>query len=253
MTLPAALAYTNAATEAARQQAFEDLRDVVAQAAGTTASVELTISGGSVDASATLHSLDGEGDAADVLNTIVADDMEDGALLVIRAENAARPITLTHASGGAGQMSLRDGIAGYTLVLDDTSKSVWFRLAKGSPDTWHEIGRFGFVTPVVARTANLDVENHHHGTTFTNDAASGTVAFTLPPASTALGRRFRFAVLAAFALQIVPDGSDTVRNAATDSATGLENSTVGSVIEIECMDADTWVATSSPIGTWAAI
>ena len=71
---------------------------------------ELTIAAGSVTPTVSTHSIDTQADAAtDNLDTIVTTNLEDGRLLLIRNNNAARLVTVRDAQGGAGQIITASG------------------------------------------------------------------------------------------------------------------------------------------------
>lgn len=76
-------------------------------------SSELTIATGSVAAVRSHHTIDTEADAAtDDLDTIDISSVNDGAILILRLEDAARVVTLKH---GTGNINLKGGV---DIVLD---------------------------------------------------------------------------------------------------------------------------------------
>lgn len=106
---------------------------------------------------------------------------------------------------------------------------------------------------VVAKTANYTVKATEIGATFTNKGATGAVTFALPAATVGLWYRFR--VLAAQALQIDPNGTETIALPSTgaQSAAGkfISADAAGECVEIVCADAGAWHV-NSYVGTWTA-
>jgi hypothetical protein len=98
-------------------------------------------------------------------------------------------------------------------------------------------------TPVLAFATNHTLTEAEAGQIFTNEGASATRTFTLPPASA--GLLFTFAVVVAHSLVIDADGTDTVGGAAT-----LTGAAIGDMIAIRGFDDGTWSVESSS-GTWA--
>ena len=94
---------------------------------------ELTIATGSVTPTVSTHSIDTEADAAtDNLDTIVTTNLENGRLLLIRGENAARVVTVRNAQGGAGQINTRDN---NNVVLGDEK----YMLLQRRGTDWYEV------------------------------------------------------------------------------------------------------------------
>lgn len=95
---------------------------------------ELTIASGSVTATRSRHTLDTEANAAtDDLTAIATGSVNDGTILVVSAENAARVVTLKHEAGGAGQLHLASQ---QDIALDTVEKMVVF-IRDGTD--WYEI------------------------------------------------------------------------------------------------------------------
>lgn len=115
-----------------------------------SAASELTIASGVVTASQGYHKIDTEGDAAsDDLDTITAGTgITEGALLVLRAENTARVVTL---KDGSGNLLLSGDFA-----LSTTDKLL-FAIYDGT--NWREIARSGGGSgkPVLVFTATSNV------------------------------------------------------------------------------------------------
>jgi hypothetical protein len=66
-----------------------------------------------------------------------------------------------------------------------------------------------YIATVEAKTANYTVvKETDNGKFFTNDGASGAIAFALPAATP--GQRYTFVVKAAQELRIDPNGSETI-------------------------------------------
>lgn len=141
MTLPAAGYLENSArTVAEMKAALEDVRDAVADTLGGAARQSLTIASGAVTpgagASGGVIVVDTEGAAAtDDLTTITTTNTPDGRLLLVYAANASRVVTIKHAAGGTGQISLKDSA---DFVLDALDKWVLLQLRS---TTWVEIER----------------------------------------------------------------------------------------------------------------
>lgn len=103
-----------------------------------------------------------------------------------------------------------------------------------------------------AKTANYTVTENDVGKTFTNEGATGAITFALPAAT--VGLWYRFVVMAAFNLQIDPNGAQTI-----SLPTGVQQAAgkyvgadaAGEVLEIECVKAGQWNVLRS-IGTWTA-
>lgn len=107
---------------------------------------------------------------------------------------------------------------------------------------------------VAAKTANYTVVTPaDNGLTFTNEGATGAVKFALPAAT--VGQWYRFTVMAAQALQIDPNGTETIALPSTgaQSAAGkyIAADAAGESVEIECVKAGQWAARYY-VGTWTA-
>ena len=91
---------------------------------------EITIAGGVVSVTRTYHSINGQGDAADDLDTI--NGGADGDLLILRAHALANDITLKDGTGNlsiAGDCVLDHRRDTITLLYDDTL-SEWLELSR---------------------------------------------------------------------------------------------------------------------------
>lgn len=105
---------------------------------------------------------------------------------------------------------------------------------------------------VEAKTAAYTVLTADVGKVFTNTAASGAVAFSLPAAT--VGLWYRFVVKAAQELRIDPNGTETISLASgVQQAAGkyITADAIGERIAVECVKAGEW-DTSEAVGTWGA-
>ena len=115
---------------------------------GQDAESELTIATGSVTPTVSTHSIDTQADAAtDDLDTIVTTNLEDGRLLLIRGENAARVVTVRNAQGGAGQINTRNNV---NVALDVER----YMLLQRRGTDWYEV-QLGAVSVVDDTTPEL--------------------------------------------------------------------------------------------------
>lgn len=131
------------------------------------ASSELTIASGSIVATRSHHTVDTEADAAvDDLSNITTASVSDGAQLLLRAENAARVVTIKHEAGGAGQIHL---IGGRDIVL--SSADTVIRLTRIGADWYQEGVSLVRGVPLVSKvpTAAGSILLNGDGTDFTMD------------------------------------------------------------------------------------
>jgi hypothetical protein len=134
--LPAVDVFRNAANQGVGQQWGEDVRQFIAEMPGGAAETTLTIAGGSVTAALGEHAIDTEAAAAlDDLDNILLDNRPDGALLLIRAANAAHVVRLRHNVGADGKLILKGGI---NCRLEGTGG---FLLLKRTGTQWEEVFR----------------------------------------------------------------------------------------------------------------
>jgi hypothetical protein len=98
--------------------------------------------------------------------------------------------------------------------------------------------------PVIAHSSDHTLEETEAGQVFTNEGASATVTFTLPPCTS--GLKYPFAVVVAHSLVISRDGSDTIGGSAASSLTGTG---IGSMIVLRGTDSGIWLI-ESQTGTW---
>lgn len=105
---------------------------------------ELTISGGSITPTATNHTVDTEADAAtDDLNTLATSSVNDRAVVMIRAENAARVVTAKNATGNINLQGNADAVLDVEVPL----------VLQRNGANWEEISRptrTSTWTPVIA-------------------------------------------------------------------------------------------------------
>jgi hypothetical protein len=148
VALPAAgyfssVSRTNLEAKTAQDQTLAWLRQLIG---GDTPST-LTIATGAVTPTKGVHAVDTEAAAAtDDLTNIDQTNLPDGSLLMLLGANAGRVVTLKHAAGGAGQMSMVDSA---DLVLSDTSIMIIFQRVSTS---WVERARFYGNAKSAART-----------------------------------------------------------------------------------------------------
>lgn len=237
-------------TWSAAKAAQDDLAGFVKQMPGGATVSTLTIATGvatPVADAARCVLIDTEGAAAaDDLTHIATTECAEGVLLLLRVANAARVVTLKHASGGTGQLSLQGSA---DLPLDVTSRWVLFILISG---TWVHIATFNAAwgESVKVKTANYTVvAGQDQGVTFSNSGAAGEVNLTLPAATA--GQRYRMVVATAQNFRVTAGAGDTIRDAATVTAAAgnAVNGTIGGVLEFTAIDGDQWIVTTSN-GTW---
>lgn len=133
---PAANAISGASTVADLKAAHEAHLAACKQLLGGAARTTLTIASGAVLPVSAVHLVDTEGAAAaDDLANITQTNLPDGSLLILASVDAGRVVTLKHAAGGAGQLSLI-GSADLALaspadgVLLERSGTSWVMLCK---------------------------------------------------------------------------------------------------------------------------
>lgn len=129
-------------TEGEMKVAVEDDTAATKQIPGAgVPETTLTIASGSVTPSGGgpgIFSIDTEAAAAsDDLTNIIQTNIPDGSFLLLRCANAARVVTVKHAAGGSGQVSLRSSA---DLALNITTN--WLML-KRTGTLWEEVLRSG--------------------------------------------------------------------------------------------------------------
>lgn len=120
--LPASGYLSDAArTQQQMKDAFEDLRDFVAEGVGGSAVSALTIASGVITPTAARHMVDTEAAASSDVLTNISLDLPDGRWLVLEHADASRLVIVEHLAGGDGQIEL---IAGYDIVLQNRSRLI---------------------------------------------------------------------------------------------------------------------------------
>lgn len=131
------------------------------------AAVELTVASGAVVVSQSYHKIDTESDAAtDDLDTLTASGVTEGFVVVLRAENTARVVTV---KDGTGNLLLSSDCA-----LDATDRTLTL-IYDGA--NWRELARSSADVRVLDRvTASVDVASSTSETTlYTKAIAGGTL------------------------------------------------------------------------------
>ena len=106
---------------------------------------------------------------------------------------------------------------------------------------------------VEAHVADDTLGTDENGTAHSNTGTSGTVVLTLPPAT--VGLHYFFALGAAQALRIDPDGTETISlpSSGVPGAAGkyLEADAIGETVHLMCLKAANWNVIGYT-GTWTA-
>lgn len=103
---------------------------------------------------------------------------------------------------------------------------------------------------IAAKTANYTVTALDMGGVLTNEGDDGTAIFTLPEASTVLGKTITFVVLATQVLNINPaDGTDQILYGGCAAGDSLQADAIGETIVLMAVTANQW-AVLSLVGTW---
>lgn len=136
-TFPTAGYVSNSArTEAEMKAVFDDWLAATKQLAGGAAQTQLTIASGTATPTGYVHSIETEGAAAaDDLANIAQTNLPDGSFLLITMANGAHIVTVKHAAGGAGQISLVNA-ADFVMAASE-----WLMLERAGA-LWIEITRF---------------------------------------------------------------------------------------------------------------
>ena len=109
-----------------------------------------------------------------------------------------------------------------------------------------------FVTTVSASTTDRAMTADDMCKVWTNTGASGAITFTLPEASTVLGKSVTFVVTEAQNLTIDPyDGTDRILSATAAAGDAFRGSGAGTIMELMAIGDDAWSATFR--GTWEDI
>lgn len=207
----------------------------------------VTIAGGLVTPSHALLVVDTEAAAAtDDLDRALITNHPAGRIIAFRSTSSARVITIKHmAGGGDGQFSLLDGV---NIELDDPDEFVafvligvvWKELPRTMPNRFYKVEDH---TEVLASPYVLKPSESNRKV-FTNRGITAKGYYTLPAA--AAGMRFRFHVVDADGIRVVAAGGDTIRwkNNLSGGAGYIESTTIGDVIDLECLDGTEWVDTN---------
>lgn len=250
MALPTRAAWAAMANEGEWKGLLGDESEFIARMLGGALTTELTIASGVVTATGAIHSIDTEGEVTtgDDLDRIDVTALDAGGLIAIYLESAARPLTIRHEQGGEGQLSL---MRGESLTLKSDQAIALFRIDKAAtPDTLREVGRVALPSTVTAHTATASLRHGGDNEIDTNAGATGVISLTLPEAIA--GRRRIFSVEAAFNMDVIPKGANTIFDGVTERSTGVKNATVGSVLDLICTVAGTWRFGNS-FGAWVAV
>ncbi len=123
------------------QSLWAQWKDACEELSGGQVRTELTISGGTIAPTHSSHTVDTESNAAtDFLDNISTANIKDGSLVLLRAEDAARVVTVRHDQGGAGEMQLRGGAS---YEMDSLDKIL---LLERVGTTWYEVMRVSTLT-----------------------------------------------------------------------------------------------------------
>lgn len=202
----------NSRTEGELKVALEDLLKACKQIPGAgVAAQALTISAGSVTpalGASQILVIDTEAAAAsDDLANIVTTNLGPNSLVRVKIANDARLVTVKHAAGGAGQLSL---VTGGDFVLGDTSHWIDFYV---NGTQLEEIARFPSAGSVVSsKSGNYTVTVADRGDLI---ECTATLTLSLPAAATA-GKGFDLLVECAGGVTTIdPSGAETIGGAST--------------------------------------
>jgi hypothetical protein len=204
----------NARTEGEMKTAFEDFLKAVKQIPGAgVAEQSVTLASDQMTPTAGFgaFTLDTEGAApSDELRTIVQTNHDDGSHILVRIAASARIITVKHAAGGTGEISLATG---EDVTLGDTTHWLWL---KRSGLLWEEVARFPvpLFASVLAKTSAYTTTAADRGRLI--DCTSGTFTVTLLDVATA-GAGFVQAIKNSGTgfITVDADGSETIDGALT--------------------------------------
>lgn len=212
MTTPAAASYIsdNARTEAEVKQWFEDILAITKELPGGIAESTLTLAAGVVTPTAAMHKVDTEGAAsADDLATLATTNHPEGRVILLRAVDAGRVVTVKHNAGGAGQIAL---LSAADLNLNTAQ---WLMLKRTGTD-WEQVMYGPGETPSHLQGAVADVSGYVKGQTTFIEADNGGLAsplygpLTLPTSYESIGPTGGGATNTWTALDAVPAGAKAV-------------------------------------------
>jgi hypothetical protein len=204
----------NARTEGEMKTAFEDFLKTTKQIPGAgVAEQSVTLASDQMTPTAGfgIFTVDTEGAApSDELRTIVQTNHDDGSNILVRIASSARIITVVHAAGGTGEISLATG---GDFTLGDTTHWLWL---KRSGLLWEEIARFPvpLFAPVQEKTSAYTTTAADCGRLI--DCTSGTFTLDLLAVATA-GAGFVQAIKNSGTgyITVGADGSETIDGALT--------------------------------------
>lgn len=109
-------------TQQQMKDAFEALRDFIAEGVGAAAASGLTIASGSITPTGARHTVDTESAAAtDDLANILLTNIENGRWLILEPADGSRLVVVKHLAGGDGQI---ETIAGHDILLQNRSRLI---------------------------------------------------------------------------------------------------------------------------------
>lgn len=141
---------------------------------------------------------------------------------------------------------------GAFIVRDDQQATgrCWPKLATMSVDNvvatnrWVNLSSDSIAIDHQGFGANVTLSTGWSGKTLTNAPASGTVIYTLPAA--VVGLEYKFARVAAFTLDIDPNGSETIGTGTAGQI--LRMAAAGNFVHLKCFVAGAWTQVST-VGT----
>jgi hypothetical protein len=162
------------------------------------------------------------------------------AVTALGVLTGATPIILEGATADAHEttIAVTDPTADRTITLPDRTGTVVLETVSVTAKTQAD-------TPFAASVA-------YAGQVLTNSGAGGALVFNLPEASTWIGRRLTFAVLAAQNLDVNPDNADLILGLTNAAGDAIRNATVGGTVTLMAIDATNIVVLGS-YGTWSDV
>jgi len=111
------------------------------------------------------------------------------------------------------------------------------------------------VAPITAKTEGdspVTLTTSSSGGVYTNKDASGGLVYNLPTATSMLGKKVTFVVLAGQNLDINPDNTDTILGLTNSAGDAIRSSAIGDTITLLAVDTNSWTAIGV-YGTWSDI
>ena len=111
------------------------------------------------------------------------------------------------------------------------------------------------VAPITAKTEGdspVTLTTSSSGGVYTNKDASGGLVYNLPTATSMLGKKVTFVVLAGQNLDINPDNTDTILGLTNSAGDAIRSSAIGDTITLLAVDTNSWAAIGV-YGTWSDI